>query len=211
MKKPSLFLSMMLLSCVVTMCFTSCGGDDDDDPVVPQDKATAVEMQAGLYVPENVINYFDVVVTDNAGNKTTLTTSNTEEDATMSFGNMDNSGKAMMLSAISNTGTKLRVYKFGKTTIKSFPASLGYKVSATAKSDVTVGENDKFATCVVWAVDAKNNSKESAWDAFSLQGSISSAVLSGKNWDAIKTKTNLYDHTLSLSFSNAKSLSGSYQ
>lgn len=202
---------MMLLSCVATICFTSCGGDDDD-PVVPkEDKATAVEMQAGLYVPENVINYFDVVVTDNAGNKTTLTTSNTEEDATMSFGNMNSNGKAMMLNAIEKTGTKLRIFKFGKTTLKSFPTSLGYTVSATAKSNVTVNANDKFTTCVVWDVDAKNNSKENSWDAFSLNGSISSAVLSGKNWDAIKAKTNLFDHTLSLSFNSAKSLSGSFK
>lgn len=201
---------MMLLSCVATMFVTSCGSDNDD-PVVPKDNATAVEMQACLYIPENVLNYFDVVVTDNTGNQTTLTTSNTEENATMSFGNLNPTGKGMMLSAISNTGTKLRVFKFSKNTLTSFPVSMDYKLSATAKSDVTVGESDKIATCVFWDVDVKNNSKENSWDQFSLRGSIASAILSGKNWDAIKTKTNLFDHNLSLNFSNAKSLSGSFQ
>lgn len=211
MKKLSLFLCMMLLSCVATMFVTSCGSDNDD-PVVPKkDNATAVEMQACLYIPENVLNYFDVVVTDNTGNQTTLTTSNTEENATMSFGNLNKTGKDMMLNAISNTGTKLRVFKFNKYTLTSFPVTMDYKLSATAKSDVTLGESDKIATCVFWDVDVKNNSKENSWERFTLNGSITSAVLSGKNWDVIKTKRNLFDHNLSLNFSNAMSLSGSFQ
>lgn len=210
MKKLHLFFSIMFLSCVATLCLTSCGDDDDDNtPTVPEDKATTVETQAGVYVPENVINFFDVVLTAPDGTQVTLTTENTTEDNNLSFGNVTKTDKALFNSDISKTQTNVRLYKFAKSTIKSFPATYEYKMSAKAKSNVTPTENDKFSNAVVWVSESKNNSKNNSWDSYSLSNSSVSVVLSGKKWDDIKTKDNLFNHTLKLTFANAKSMSGS--
>lgn len=200
---------MMFISCAATLCLTSCGDDDDNNPVIPEDKATAVEMQTGVYVAENVINYFDVVLTAPDGTQVTLTTENTTVDNNLSFGSVAKDEKVLFTSDISNTKTKARLYKFDKSTITSFPASCEYKMSAKAKSNVTPTENDKFTIGVVWASEVKNNSKTNKWDRYALHNSSTSAVLSGKKWDEIKTNDNLFNHTLKLEFANATSMSGS--
>lgn len=207
MRKNSIKWLMAAVSAlIISVSMASCGGDDPDpSPEKPgTDKATAVNMQAGVYVSEGLLKYCDVVVTDNSNKQVTLTTSNTTATDTPSFGDISTANSTKMMLWVKNCNDKIRLYKADSETLKSFPVSRTYTITATPKTDVVPEASEKVALMIVPTVDYVNNSKNNTWDKGDISISLVEATISGGDkWTSWFEKKKQITRTFNVSFKSA--------
>ena len=169
MKKSFKWLFMALATVALSVSFASCGDDDADTPTPSKKPATEATMQAGVYVTETTLKYYDVVITDKDGNSTQITSENTEVVTDTVFGiNRVKYVSEFKLPLRTNaTDNRLRLYTTEKEVLKNFPVNRKYTIVATPK---TVGPSaDEKVYCIVTPdVAVENNSVDSAWDHFNI-------------------------------------------
>ena len=206
MRKSSIKWFMAAVSAlIISVSMASCGSDDPSPEKPGTDKATVVNMQAGVYVSEGLLKYCDVVVTDNNSNKqVTLTASNTTAIDTPSFGDISTANSTKMMLWVKNCNDKIRLYKADSETLKSFPVSRTYTITATPKADVIPEASEKVALMVVPTVDYVNNSKNNTWDKGDISISlIESTVSGGEKWTNWFEKKKQITRTFNVAFKSA--------
>lgn len=204
---------MAVATVALSFSITSCGGDDnngDNDPCVTppssDDTATEATYQAGLYVSEDMMKYFDIVVTDQNGNATKLTTENTELVTDTVFGfKLDKYRRYMQESNLNATDNRLRLYTTEKATVKTFPYAESYSYTATPHSEAPA-EGTKIDVVVFPDVDITNNSKTGRWY---IQGEYDDGYrfikgIAASRWDTVKTLKG----SMNIELKNANTVSG---
>lgn len=189
---------MLAFACMMSVCLTSCG-DDDPTPTptpTPTKKATRITVNAEYYTSVNTLKYFNVTVTDAAGNITEVTSENTQ--AAASFPKDD--------AGIFNLkDDELRVYKLASETFKSFPKTVNYIITVTPKA-VGPAEGEKATRLMEPYVYAENDVK--AWDNYAYSVAYSTPLrVSGSKWNEyVKKYGNGYSVALTCQFNDAASL-----
>lgn len=197
---------MAMATVVMSVSFASCG-DDDDDPITPDAGTTATEatFQSGVYVSETTLKYFDVEVTDGDGNVTKLTLDNTELVTDTVFGLNVNDYKFWMASSTNATDNRLRLYVTNNETLKNFPVTKTFSITATPNG-VVPAEGEKVNVTFYPDFNTTNNSRESAWIKYGVSGSYTSIDgISASKWDKVTT----LKKSLSITFEKANAISGS--
>ncbi len=185
-------ISMILLSCLFSVCLASCGGDDNGNEPSPEPskKATQASAQVGVYVTTSTLDYFDVVITDANGKTQTITKENTTVMQDVTFGvilSRAEAWKQIVVSLVKQNNAELRLFKMPSETYTSFPVSKTYKVTATANGK-TPAATDKVVLMTVLEADAANNSSDGAWNSFGVTGSFSAGTaISGSRWEKFIT------------------------
>lgn len=185
-------ISMILLSCLFSVCLASCGGDDNGNEPTPKPskKATTASAQVGVYVTTGTLDYFDVVVSDANGKTQTITKENTTVMQDITFGSFlpnESVSKAMVLNMIKQNDAELRLFKMPSETYTTFPVSMTYKVSATANGK-TPAATDKVVLMTVPEAEVKNNSSDGSFNKLGTTGLFSAgSAISGSRWEKFIT------------------------
>lgn len=184
-------ISMILLSCLFTVCLASCGDDEGGEKPSKPTKATQASAQVGVYVTAGTLEYFDVVISDANGKTQTITKENTTVMQDITFGAFlpsENVSKAMMLKLINQNNEELRLFKMPSETYTKFPVSMTYKITATVNGK-TPAASDKVVLMTVPEIYAQNNSSDGTWNSLGATGAFSagSAFSGGSQWEKFIT------------------------
>lgn len=207
MKKNFKWLMMFIMTLVMGVSLASCGDDDDENgggSNPPGKYATEAYLQFGVYVSESTLKYFNVAVTDADGNNIAdITLDNTTLVTDTVFG--DNLGRYKNFfnySGMTNaTDNRLRLWTSDKSTIKNFPTTLTYTVTAS-KSGVVPAEDEKVYLVNIPDVVIGNDGTLKHYGVSGFYNVMGG--LSGKIWDKIPT----FKNTTTITFNAADDVTG---
>lgn len=185
---------MFIVTLVMGVSLASCGDDDDENgggSNPPGKYATEAYLQFGVYVSESTLKYFNVAVTDADGNNIAdITLDNTTLVTDTVFGNnLDHYQGYFEDKKMTNaTDNRLRLWTSDKVTIKTFPTTLTYTVTAS-KSGILPAEDEKVYWVTVPDVEISNNG---TLKHYGISGSYNViGGFSGKTWDKVPTLKNI--------------------
>ena len=207
MKKNFKWLMMFIMTLVMGVSLASCGDDDNENgggSNPPGKYATEAYFQFGVYVSESTLKYFNVAVTDADGNNIAdITLDNTTLVTDTVFGdNLERYKNFFNYSGMTNaTDNRLRLWTSDKSTIKNFPTTLTYTVTAS-KSGVVPAEGEKVYLVNIPDVVISN---DGTLKHYGVSGNYSvMGGLSGKTWDKIPT----FKNTTTITFDAADDVTG---
>ncbi len=172
----SILIAMAMV--VVGLTLASCG-DDEDETVKPNDKATEAYLTPTFYVSEAMMDYFDATCTID-GKTVTLTKDNTVADKI----------------TVEGITFNLRKYTWDAKTFKTFPSSFTIVQNVKAKSGVNlknISRLDQFViyTHVGFANNNTSNYADGEWKT--ITGKFGSVFQEGVHFDML-TDEDLKDY-----------------
>ena len=191
-------LAAACVALISIVSFTACSNDDDNDNKPSKKEATEATVMAEVYTTAFTLKYFKVEATDASGNTVELTTQNTTEAAAFP--------KVYKMTADLNpsaNGDKLLKYSFGKETFKSFPKSMTYTATITARDQKPADGEKIIVTAVPVLTLANNAAGGSAWSVSNQQLSLNLTTISASSWDKYVASFPRKVNTVDLTFNSA--------
>lgn len=190
-------LAAACMACAAIMSFTACSSDDNE--TVPPSGATELYVDASVYTTTLTLKYFKVEVTDNEGNTTELTSSNTKTASAFP------KNAIIGLTDPKSKDDTYLTYSLVRTTYKSFPQTMNYVVTLTPRG-TKPADDESFNILGTPVLTFANNSRNSGFDKYANNASLAVTGVTASKWDNYVAKYPKRTYTITATATAADAL-----